>query len=141
MPKNRIEIVKQIEYYGPYQPVVLFPRTNIGGKNRSFHENYYTQFKWIEYSPLKDGAFCFPCRLFKGNSINGEQIDLAFTSKGFKNWKDSVRSFTRHQSSKVYLFSSTSWHSFLNKKPIDVIINENKALVLVEREKERLNNR
>lgn len=52
-----------------------------------------------------------------------------------------MRSFTRHQSSKAHLFSSTSWHNFLNEKSIDVIINENKALVLVEREKERLNNR
>jgi len=121
--------------------MVSFPRKNIGGKNRSFHENYYTQFKWIEYSPSKDAAFCFPCRLFKGNSINGGQIDLAYTSKGFKNWKDSVRSFSRHQASKAHLFSSTSWHNVLNEKSIDVIMNENKSLVLLEREKERLNNR
>lgn len=82
--KNRIKLSKRVDY-GPCQPVLSFPRTNIGGKNRSFRENYYTQFKWIEYSPSKDAAFCFPCRLFKGNSINGGQIDLAFTSKGFKN--------------------------------------------------------
>lgn len=52
-----------------------------------------------------------------------------------------MRTFSRHQASKAYLFSSTFWHNVLNEKPIDVIMNENKALVLLEREKERLNNK
>jgi hypothetical protein len=41
---------------------------------------------WLEYSILKDVAYCLFCYLFRLDTENQAGGDL-FVTKGFKNWK------------------------------------------------------
>lgn len=139
-PKNRFEFKNRI-ICGPYQPIITFPRTLSGNQYRGFLSRYYNNYKWIEYSPIKDAAFCFPCRMFKGNSLNNSQLDHAFSIRGFRHWKNATTAFNNHQNSKAHNYSTISMSKFLDGNPIDVIIDENKKLELSQRECERLKNR
>ncbi|KAL6542829.1 hypothetical protein OROHE_010349 [Orobanche hederae] len=52
---------------GPYHPKLLeYPRTQCGKQNRRFQEHWYEKFRWLEYSPTTDKAYCFHCFLFGG---------------------------------------------------------------------------
>ncbi|XP_073050714.1 uncharacterized protein [Primulina eburnea] len=60
-----------------------YPRTKLGEQFRRFQKSWFEQFPWLEYSPNKDAAFCFPCFLFQGK----EARYGAFTVDGFRGWK------------------------------------------------------
>lgn len=140
LPNNRLEFKERVNR-GPFQPKLqIFPRTTFGNKNRSFHQQYYEEFPWLEYSPTSDSAYCFPCRMFKSNSLNIGQSDEAFTTRGFKTWSTSTTSFKKHQKTKSHFHSTESLSNF-HKKSIDVVLDEAKELVLSKRESDRLNNR
>ena len=47
----------------PVQPHINFPSTSVGSKKRSFNSEWYKKYNWLEYSKVKDAAFCYPCRL------------------------------------------------------------------------------
>ncbi|XP_073053284.1 uncharacterized protein [Primulina eburnea] len=68
---------------GPYQHVMEYPRTKLGEQYRRFQKIWFEQFPWLEYSPNKDAAFCFPCFLFQQK----EARYAAFTVDGFRGWK------------------------------------------------------
>ncbi|XP_073035319.1 uncharacterized protein [Primulina eburnea] len=68
---------------GPYQPVMEYPRTKLGEQYRRFQKCWFEQFSWLEYSPNKDAAFCYPCFLFQGK----ETRYPTFTVNGFRSWK------------------------------------------------------
>lgn len=143
LPKNRLEL-RNIIISGPYQPQIFLgkdPRTLIGLQYRGFLKHYYDTYKWIEYSPVKNAAFCFPCRIFKGNSLNSSQIDLAFSTRGYTNWKNATKAFNNHQKSKVHNYSSESMFKFVKGNSIDIAIDEGKKLQLSQQEQERLKNR
>jgi hypothetical protein len=53
---------------------------------RRFQSHWFTTFPWLEYSPTKDAAFCFPCFLFS-KKPSGKAGSDTFTVKGFRNWK------------------------------------------------------
>ena len=68
----------------PCQPVVRYPTTELGGKQRSFNSEWYRSYSWLEYSVERDACFCYPCCLFttgEGRSHN------TFTEVGFRDWK------------------------------------------------------
>lgn len=72
----------------PVQPVVArFPTTQFGTKYRSFNSKWYKTYPWIEYSLMKDAAFCYPCRLFATGHGKGEE---SFTKVGFRDWKHAM---------------------------------------------------
>ncbi|XP_073119045.1 uncharacterized protein [Henckelia pumila] len=69
---------------GPYQPIKNeYPPTKFGSQNRRFQSHWFKKFTWLEYSPSKDAAFCFPCFLFEHKNPRNS----AFTIDGFKYWK------------------------------------------------------
>lgn len=141
LPTNRFEF-KQWISKGPYRPVLpSFPRTKQGGVSRSFHENWYKKFQWLEYSIAADSAFCFACRCFSGNEYNSSQLDKSFYSSGFKNWYRGTERLKKHQQSKTHLNSITSLVNFSELKSIDEIIDSNKTLILNKREVECSENR
>jgi hypothetical protein len=69
----------------------------------------------LEYSPLKDAVFCFPCFFFE----NEVPYHLTFTIKGLRSWKkvsDRVRcAFFMH------IRSPTSPHNNVVKSVKDLI--------------------
>ncbi|XP_050065857.1 uncharacterized protein LOC126554901, partial [Aphis gossypii] len=141
LPSNRLEFQARITR-GPFQPNFdTFPRTQCGNYSRSFHKKYYSEFKWLEYSPTTDSAFCFACRCFSSSNLNVGQKETAFTTKGFNTWKNISESLKKHQKSKSHFHSFTSLSNFLIKKPIDVILDETKEKALSKRQIERQGNR
>ncbi|XP_073030628.1 uncharacterized protein [Primulina eburnea] len=69
---------------GPYQPIKKeYPPTKFISQNRRFQSHWFQKFTWLEYSPLKDDAFCFSCFLFE----HKHPRNLVFTIDRFKYWK------------------------------------------------------
>jgi hypothetical protein len=71
---------------GPYQPkLVEYPKTQGKSQSRRFQEKWFNQFLWLEYSPIKDRAYCFYCYLFRnhGNPSNCS----ALVTSGYNQWK------------------------------------------------------
>jgi hypothetical protein len=59
------EIRKAYIQIGPYQPKKdVYPSSGENGHKRRFQHHWFGAFSWLEYSPIKDAAFCFPCFLF-----------------------------------------------------------------------------
>uniref|UniRef100_A0A8C5M9G2 TTF-type domain-containing protein n=1 Tax=Leptobrachium leishanense TaxID=445787 RepID=A0A8C5M9G2_9ANUR len=120
----------------------MFPRTKIGDKQRNFHSEWYEKYRWLEYSPPKDAAFCFHCRFFSSNdSTQKGHIDPAVIEKGFKNWHKATECFRTHQLSKSHQLSSSAWSSFKEGKPIDVLLDESMQTYISKKEEERFQNR
>jgi hypothetical protein len=67
---------------GPCQPIRHIYPKKMGDRQRSFHDSWFKNHNWLEYSVTKDAAFCFYCYLFKQQRHENFGID-AFTSKGF----------------------------------------------------------
>lgn len=136
LPNNRFEFKERVNR-GPFQPKLqIFPKTTFGNINSSFNQKYYGEFPWLEYSPTSDCANCFPYRMFKSNSLNIGQSNEAFTTRGFKTGSNSTTCFKKHQKTKSHFYSTESLSNF-HKKPIDVVLDEAKELVLSV----RMNNR
>ena len=92
------------EGYGPYQPRCQYLFDSHG---RHFCAQWYTLFKWLEYSPSINKAFCFPCRVF-GNTGHHQE---AFISNGFQNWKSALEKFRAHQSSIAHKSAILTWEA------------------------------
>ena len=76
--------------HGPIQPADGFQRNADG---RCFRGEWF-----VQYSLTKQAAFCFYCRLFAiegATSLMGGQIDTAYISSGYENWKKSAGKRTR----------------------------------------------
>ena len=100
---------------GPRQPVRRFPLTNFGHQQRRFNRAWYGQYNWLEYSVMKDSAFCFSCRHFLTRA-HGFHIEDAFTVTGFKNWKKATDAFNAHNVSSAHKFSMEAWCSFKQRE-------------------------
>lgn len=94
---------------GAFQPVDCFKVSKIQSKSRQFKESWYSEFNWVEYSPITDAAFCYPCRLFcQHKSGRGEE---SFTKLGMNNWKKALEKFRKHENSEMHQKSK----QFLNE--------------------------
>ncbi|CAH2315264.1 zinc finger MYM-type 1-like [Pelobates cultripes] len=142
IPQNRFERQNRVAR-GPYQPKLsMFPRTKIGNKERNFQSDWYGKYRWLEYSPAKDAAFCFYCRCFSSNDATQKgHADPAFIEKGFRNWHRANECFKTHQQSKSHMLSTSAWSSFSEGKHIDVLLDESKKVYLSKKEEERCKNR
>ena len=55
--------IAQNSQQAPAQPKGFkYPSSRFGSLRRSFTSNWFEKYSWLEYSILKDAAFCFPCR-------------------------------------------------------------------------------
>ena len=91
-PSER-QIFKHYVSHGPIQPSDGFIRNDEG---RSFRAEWFNRFPWLEYSLLKQSAFCFYCRHFanEGSSTGrGGNVEAAFTSNGKLNLANEIRYF------------------------------------------------
>jgi len=77
--------ISQCPADGPAQPkLTRYPTKTQAGAHRSFRVRWFSHYDWIEYSQQADAAFCYACRHFPAVGLTS---DVAFTSKGFSNWK------------------------------------------------------
>ncbi|KAH9768364.1 TTF-type domain-containing protein [Citrus sinensis] len=78
------DIQREYIKMGPYQPKLRdYPLTNDGMQERRFQYHWFKKFPWLEYSEVKDSAFCFPCFLFDEIPSNNPK----FVIEGFSSWK------------------------------------------------------
>jgi hypothetical protein len=94
---------------GPFQPIDCFKVSKVQSKSRQFKESWYKEFSWVEYSPIADAAFCYPCRLFcQCKTGRGEE---SFTKLGMNNWKKALEKLRKHEKSEMHLKAN----QFLNE--------------------------
>ncbi|XP_042410355.1 zinc finger MYM-type protein 1-like [Zingiber officinale] len=85
-PNQRDEIRRVYLNLKVYQPILQEYPLNKNIKHpRRFQSTWYEQFPWLEYSPTKDKAYCFPCFIF--NKPSGCLNQTTFTADGFDKWK------------------------------------------------------
>ena len=101
---NSLPVVEK----SPLQPTnIRFPQRLFGKKNpkkRSFQQAWYKSYPWLQYNSPKGVCYCHTCvKALQETKIkpNGN-IELAFTSKGFYNWKDAKVAFRNHEDSAVH---------------------------------------
>ena len=83
---------------GPFRPCakelpgLKYPSRSQGSRQHSFHEKWYDEFDWLEYSIEQDASFCFCCHL-RGGHMSGTRSDLSFNVQGNRNSKECPNSF------------------------------------------------
>ena len=101
----------------PVQPVVNFPSRTFGSKKRSFNCEWYKLYPWLEYSKVKDAAYCYPCRF---STISGSgRSDVAFTHNGFHDWKHALGkkgSLQKHDKCRSHMDATVSWNAYIQMK-------------------------
>lgn len=99
----------------------VFPKQTSGlSRNRSVQHSWFERFDWLHYNEENDSLFCFIC--IKACNMVGKSdswysdVELAFLTVGFKNWKDANAKFVAHQ------------NSVFHKKCADLIIKRKSAI-------------
>jgi hypothetical protein len=118
-----------------------YPEKMQGASERSFQKSWFEKYVWLEYSPSRDLAFCFPCRIFKDNSLNSSQLDDAFSKTGFCSRYRDINRFNKHQMSKSHILSTQAMADYLNTTSIDQQIDISRKKCISKCESDRLRNR
>jgi len=100
---NPVLIEKPNQPPGNYQ----FPKTRFGNQSRSVQCSWFNQYPWLHYSQSEDLLYCYICvnQFHKGNLKSTANVDQAFTTKGFANWKKALSTFKTHQASQCHATS------------------------------------
>ncbi|GAV90630.1 DUF4371 domain-containing protein, partial [Cephalotus follicularis] len=78
---------KYITELGPYQHILSeYPYSGPETHRRRFQASWFKLFTWLEYSPSKDAAYCFPCYLFTNKTSEHPRTN-AFVVEGFRTWR------------------------------------------------------
>ena len=72
-------------HQGLVQPCIRYPSMLTGTKRRAFSYDWFKKYRWLEYSKVKDVAYCYACRIFSVSAI-GKKL-YAFMHTGFRDWK------------------------------------------------------
>ena len=92
----------------PHQRLVnfKFPYREFGKQKlvkRAFQHSWFAKWKWLHYEEDMDKAFCYNCiQAYKEDKLRASNLESAFISKGFNNWKDASVKFKEHESSNCH---------------------------------------
>jgi hypothetical protein len=115
-PNIRDDAKREYVLLGPCQPKGhAYPKRKICGRNRSFHDKWFTNRPWLEYSVSKDAAFCFYCYLFKPLRVDNYGVE-SFTTNGFTNWKDGPQLFDAHGNSIAHNKARKDYECYKNQR-------------------------
>lgn len=106
---------------------IILPKYPKNEQNRCFRSEWFQQFKWLEYSPTLDAAFCYPCRQFV--SVCKEDT---YTQRGFRNWKAALdrtkAGFYKHASSEIHVQAMVMWSERINRvdtnRSVSTLVND-----------------
>ena len=73
------------------------PIKQFGKKKRSCQVSWFKNFPWLLYSKEKDSVFCIFCIRHKGKLTAEHNMEEAYITKGFNNWKKALKAFANHQ--------------------------------------------
>ena len=105
-----------IVHYGPDESLLVvtvsrwlptaifkFPKRELGKKTvikQFFNPSWFGHYKWLYYDEAQNAAFCHVCWCAADQKkLITSHKDAAFIYRGFRNWKDSAISMSRHESS------------------------------------------
>lgn len=108
---------------GPCRPHGhVFPSTKYSNDERSFQEKWFQKFDWLEYSVIKNAAFCLWCYLFGQDHKYGKD---AFTKDGYSNWKHALDKFQAHERSASHNYSKSKVFGYKDQRHnIDYVMNQ-----------------
>ncbi|XP_060845279.1 zinc finger MYM-type protein 1-like [Rhopalosiphum padi] len=127
---------------GPHQPKLnVYPRT----AKYSFKYSWFEEFPHLEYSIVKDAAFCYVCYLFP-RGVGREKSENNWTVIGVKNWKkmkgnngtNNVGKLKKHFGSETHKAALYEFCHFMNKNNhIDIMLDKNKRQKIIQEERDR----
>jgi hypothetical protein len=81
-----------------------FPKREFGKQKRSFQPSWFKEYPWLHYNEKSDSAFCYVCfnQNEKGNLRTARNMEQAFISNGYSNWKKALSRFKEHQVSECH---------------------------------------
>lgn len=135
-PGKRTNIISDNQHQhvlmlGPHQPKLnLYPRT----EKYSFKYSWFEKFSHLEYSTVKDAAFCYVCCLFPRGAGREKNVNN-WTVIGVKNWKKMkgsngskiVGKLQKHFRSETHKAALYEFCHFMKKNNhIDVMLDKNK---------------
>lgn len=81
--------------------------TQFGKQKRTFQEQWFKSFKWLEYSARQSAAFCFPSRVFGKNVRKDARVN-----DGVNNWQKALSKFHKHETTLSHEHSVVCWNSY-----------------------------
>ena len=116
---------------GPDYP---FPMKQFGKKKRSCQASWFKNFSWLHYSKEKDSVFCIFCIRHKGKLTAEHNMEEAYITKGFNNWKKALEAFVDHQQSKAHR-AATTYESVMSQcgDVLEITVNDLNNKRLAER--------
>ena len=155
-PGNRREILTDEDRefminLGPFQPKLgSYPRNNEipQSKQCRFSSEWFHEFPHLEYSVVKDAAFCFVCQLFP-TGVGHEKSSDAWTVEGVCQWhkmkgrgKSKQGKLSSHFASSSHKASLDALAAFQRKlQHIDNIMDKEQMKLCIEAEAEKQRNR
>ncbi len=89
--------------------------SNSKQKTLKFQSKWYASFPWLHHEPCVDGILCFYCAS-SGRMEIAKSTDAAFTTNGYKNWKNALVAFQKHAGSHAH--RTAILQAMHQKKPI-----------------------
>ena len=91
----------------PNQPTdpEAFPFRLMSGKQRRCNPSWFKSYPWLHYDTPSDSVLCFTCcKASRLGALSASKSDTAFTSKGFRNWKNALakNGFPQHDKSDAH---------------------------------------
>jgi Domain of unknown function (DUF4371)/hAT family C-terminal dimerisation region len=112
----------------PRLPQASYPQSVFGKYPRRFNPLWFNGREWLEYSCIRDAAFCFACNKFYGlggHKIHQSEFEATWTMKGYKNWKKGI---DQHAESMAHRTAMILWKEQkereLKNKCISTIVND-----------------
>ena len=107
----------------PVQPRIKYPSSSAGTKRKAFNSDWFSKYRWLEYSQERDSAYCYACRIF---AISAKKSD-AFTHTGFRDWKHATGqngSLAKHDSSHTHRQAMLSWAEYVKNADRNTLIGD-----------------
>ena len=101
--KSKNENSKSIPVHCQPSPDYPFPMKPFGKKKRSCQASWFKNFSWLHYSKEKDSVFCIFCIRYKGKLTAEHNMEEAYITKGFNNWKKALEPFVDHQELQLHM--------------------------------------
>ena len=73
----------------------------VGKQNRSCNYQSFIKYHWLYYIPKIDSVICTNHNI-KNNMLSCIKEEPAFTTKGFSNWKKTIKSFNKYRDSECH---------------------------------------
>ena len=95
IPDLSLQPFQQRNIHFPYRTFGKSPPVT-----RSFRATWFSRFNWLHYDSTNYSVRCFTCckAVKDGRAVSTGVTEQAFLVKGFTNWKDGTRCFSRHES-------------------------------------------